>query len=120
MSHNPIGLHSLYKDSSTFSYVLYSLSLITDNGEKWLCSLTLPYSIFFCLKLSACTFWFHHYFHKIVMNIEQHNHILKPQTVVFQILKEVDLGKSGDISSREFVHAITKMPDFATCFQLKV
>ncbi|XP_023721305.1 calcium and integrin-binding family member 2 [Cryptotermes secundus] len=36
------------------------------------------------------------------------------------ILKEVDLGKSGDISSREFVHAITKMPDFTTCFQLKV
>lgn len=37
-----------------------------------------------------------------------------------QILEEVDLGKSGRISSREFVHAITKMPDFATCFQLKV
>lgn len=39
---------------------------------------------------------------------------------MFQILKEVDLGKSGDISSREFVHAVTKMPDFATSFQLKV
>jgi len=40
--------------------------------------------------------------------------------IVFQILKEVDLGKSGDISSREFVHAVTKMPEFTTCFQLKV
>jgi hypothetical protein len=40
--------------------------------------------------------------------------------IVFQVLKEVDLGKSGDITVREFVHAVTKMPDFATCFQLKV
>jgi hypothetical protein len=40
--------------------------------------------------------------------------------IVLQILKEVDLGKSGDISPGEFVHAVTKMPDFATCFQLKV
>jgi Ca2+-binding EF-hand superfamily protein len=42
------------------------------------------------------------------------------QKIIEVILKEVDLGKSGDISSREFVHAVTKMPDFATCFQLKV
>jgi len=42
------------------------------------------------------------------------------QKIIEGILKEVDLGKSGDISSREFVHAVTKTPDFATCFQLKV
>ncbi|GFG36548.1 hypothetical protein Cfor_06170 [Coptotermes formosanus] len=42
------------------------------------------------------------------------------QKIIEGILKEVDLGKSGDISEREFVHAVIKMPDFATCFQLKV
>ncbi|KDR09429.1 calcium and integrin-binding protein 1-like isoform X2 [Zootermopsis nevadensis] len=42
------------------------------------------------------------------------------EKIIKIILKEVDLGKSGKISSREFVHAVTKMPDFATCFQLKV
>jgi len=50
----------------------------------------------------------------------QNKHKVNLCLIVFQILKEVDLGKSGDISSREFVHAVTKMPDFATCFQLKV
>jgi len=58
--------------------------------------------------------------HKTIKIIIQNKPTLNLCTIVFQILKEVDLGKSGDISSREFVHAVTKMPDFATCFQLKV
>lgn len=54
---------------------------------------------------------------KIIIQTKQ---TLSLWIIVFQILKEVDLGKSGDISEREFVHAVIKMPDFATCFQLKV
>jgi len=56
----------------------------------------------------------------MMMMMMPHKCIFNSWITVFQILKEVDLGKSGDISSREFVHAIMKTPDFAMCFQLKV
>lgn len=58
--------------------------------------------------------------HKRVKIIIQNKPTLNLCIIVFQILEEVDLGKSGDITSREFVHAVIKMPDFATGFQLKV
>ncbi|XP_069681880.1 calcium and integrin-binding protein 1-like [Periplaneta americana] len=40
--------------------------------------------------------------------------------IIENILKDVNLGKTGDISPREFVHAVTKMPDFTFSFQFKV
>ncbi|PSN41347.1 Calcium and integrin-binding protein 1 [Blattella germanica] len=48
------------------------------------------------------------------LSIDEKKHIIN------SIMKEVDLGKTGSISSREFVHVVMKMPDFASSFQLKV
>ncbi|KAJ9584092.1 hypothetical protein L9F63_021564 [Diploptera punctata] len=39
--------------------------------------------------------------------------------IIDTMMKEVNISKSGAISSREFVHVIMKMPDFSASFQMK-
>lgn len=112
-----IQLSSNFKSTTFFSIANFSIRFICNIHIKYN---SLPF--FFDLQLIGrisinsfqLTFWQNRNgYHRII-----HDYVQWPY--FFQVLQEMDLSGTGSIAPQEFIHVLSKMPDFAYTFQLKI